>query len=1061
MIVNAGPGTGKTHVLVERFLHLVSTEGLELPDVLMVTFTRKAAREMRERLARRLLEAGRVTGTLELETAWVTNFHGLCYRLLRENALAAKFDPASRIIDQVEAAEVSTSVRNEFLQTSLVEEALRDEDAGHPIPAAVIDRLSRSFESTVGALGRAQENLLDARALARLGENALAFIRSDPAARDDCAAQEYFARCLPEIETIYKGAKQRDGLIDYNDLQTRAITLLESASGAPLRRRFRAILVDEFQDTNRAQLRILELLAAPGFSNVMVVGDERQAIYAFRGARIENLRGLSRRVKEAGGACMTLDLFESFRSYQEILDAATRALPDGAAPARALVAAALGRATSDPLSRISPFQSFKAETREDEAARIADEILRLRGSSVSAVDASGTRTELTLGWGHFAILMRAVGTAKAYEEALRARRIPYRTFGGTGFYDRREILDLLAYLRAIANPYDGLALVRILQNPPFGLSDRSLHGLANVQFSGSKTAALETDAHEHLVIPSGRLKPFDALRRALDEPDLALSLGVEEQALERLARLRSFLERCVRRRGAVPVSRLLLDVLVETGYGKLLLADDEHGPLEAVRRRKNVERLLRLARRFEEKNVYGSLEELVSYVERAIEEEVREEEEGVEADERVVNVMTVHQAKGKEWPVVFVAGLTDRSWPMRGFPQPIVFFEGAGAVLRQSIVGEDGDAKVHYPETKLHEWLTAGAAAEEEAEEQRVLFVAMTRAKNRLYVSGHGKNTKYLDRVAAPDERGRQDAPISVVPPLELTSESKSVPDVDQRLERALEAIAAPTVVPNPTSASRALHLSFSHVDVFDTCPLRYKFTFVTPLPALAHGSGLRPQSVAESIEPAELAPTELGTIFHDALERWAKDDRPLDELVRVAAHDRGWPTLHRADERRVGRFVEHFLASRLGRSKPSAEDVEVPFTLLLHEGDLSVTVTGAIDRLDHMGDGTWALTDYKTNRGVEADRYGLQLSIYRLAAETVLGRRVSACQAYFVRYPEAVGLVDVPVATAEVTRRRVLDVARRIAARDFALREAPDAGTCWRCPFGAKDGFCPQKRLS
>jgi DNA helicase-2/ATP-dependent DNA helicase PcrA len=888
VIVNAGPGTGKTHVLVERFFHLVAVEGLAIHDVLMVTFTRKAAREMRERLARRLLEAGRLESALELETAWVTNFHGLCYRLLRENALAASFDPASRIIDQVEAAEVSSELRREFLESTLVQEALAAEEKGDPIPTSVIDRLSRSFETVVGALGRAQENLLDAAHLAPLTATALTALRTDPEARDECAAQDFFVRALPEIEAAYARAKEEETLVDYVDLQTRAIALLESKGGETLRKRFRAILVDEFQDTNFAQLKILELLAKPAFANVMVVGDERQAIYSFRGARVENLRELPKKVRAVGGESLALDLYESFRSYQEILDAATKALPEGTVPARALVAAALGSSERDPLSRRPVVRTLKRDTKEDEAEKIAEEILALRGQRVSAVDAAGTRREVELTWGSFAILMRGVGSAKAYEEALRARKIPYRTFGGTGFYDRREILDLLAYLRAIANPYDGLALVRILQNPPFGLSDRSLHGLANVQFTGSETAHIEKDAHENLVIPSERLKPFDALRRALDEPELARSLGIEDQALDRLARLRTFLERSVQRRGAVPVSRLLLDVLVETGYGKLLLADEEHGPLEALRRRKNVERLLRLARRFEERSVYGSLEELVSYLERAIEEEVKEEEEGVEADERVVNVMTVDQAKGKEWPVVFVAGVTDKSWPMRGFPQDVVFFEGAGAVLRRSVVGVEGDAKVDYPETQLHAKLAAGTAAEKEAEERRILFVGMTRAKNRLVVSGYGKHTKYLDRVAAPLVGTGREEPVPVAVAVETPPEAVVVADLEKRVEAALAGVAEVAAAVPPQGPPRAVHLSFSHIDVFDTCPLKYKFTFVTPLPGVRQSSGLKAKNKAEGAERADLSPTELGTVFHDALERWAKEEGPLDELVQVAASERG-----------------------------------------------------------------------------------------------------------------------------------------------------------------------------
>lgn len=1045
VVVNAGPGTGKTHVLVERFHWLLQEQKIPLEDVLMVTFTRKAAREMKARLARRLLESKLVASALELETAWVTNFHGLCYRLLRENALAAGFDPASRILDEIEAAELGAGLRREFLNSLEVTDALQSEASGDPVPTALVDRVSYKFDEALSVLGRAKENLLDAKALAPLSERALELLRRDPALKEQCAAQERLLRALPWIEEAYEARKAEESFVDYVDLQTRAIRLLESERGAPLRTRFRVVLVDEFQDTNRAQLRLLELLCKEKFANLMVVGDERQAIYSFRGARMENLRSLPEDALE-------LDLYESFRSYQEILEAATRALPAGTKPRTPLKASALGSAKDDQNALRPVVRAIRCDKKEDEAERIAEEIVKLRGQRVLSVSPEGERSLVPLGWGSFAILMRSVGSARAYEEALRARGVPYRTFGGTGFFDRREILDLLAYLKAIANPYDSLALARILQNPPFGLSDRSLYGLANVQFAGSEKANVERDAHEHLVIPSERLKPFDALRRALDEPDLARSLGLESSCLERLARLREFLERGVKRRGSVPVSRILLDVLQETGYGRLLLADEQEGALEGLRRRKNVERLLRLARRFEERSVYGSLQELVRYLERAIRDEIREEEEGVEADGRVVNVMTVHQAKGKEWPVVFVAGLTDRSWPMKGWPSELAFFEGAGVVLRREVLGEEPD------ETKLYENCAAGAAAEKDDEERRVFFVAMTRAKNLLVVSGSGNKTAYLDLVA----RGLEKAePGEVVERVDPAAEQASLEVSAERVEAAVERVARVRAEESGAtrSAPKAVHLSFSHVDVFETCPLKYKFTFVTPLPGVAPGAGRRARDFAEAGEIARLTPSELGTVFHDALERWAREERPLEELVEAAARDRGWGELHEDDRRQARKFVENFMASSLGRVKPRAEDVEVPFTLLIREGELTVTVSGAIDRMDPV-EGGWAITDYKTNRGVEPERYGLQLSIYKLAAEQVLGKKVVDARAYFVRFPEGVGLVSVPVLDEATTRERIVRVALRIAERSFNLDEHPGSEVCWRCPFGGRDGGCPARVL-
>lgn len=1084
ILVNAGPGTGKTHVLVERVHHLVSVCGVPLDAILVVTFSTKAARELRERVARRLLEARLVTSSLELETGWIVNFHGLCYRILREHALAARFEPGSRVQDQVESSDLAAELRRRFWASPLVDEALLAEERGDPIPCAVVERVGRAYTGCVQALGRAREWREDSAAVLARAEAALTALPA-PAEEEQAqamgterAAQAFFARCLPEVEREYEASKRQESLLDFVDLQTRAVQFLETAAGSRVRERFRAVLVDEFQDTNPVQLRLIEQLCAPALANLMAVGDDRQAIYAFRGARVANLRELPGRVAAAGGECQVMDLYESFRSYQEILDVSSAALgyadedpdPPAQTPARIqLLAAALGPAHDDALAARPVVRTGRFDDKASEADGIAAHIASLVGRPIAMVDGTGSRSSVPLRWGHFALLLRSVGSAKLYEDALRARGIPYRTFGGTGFYDRREILDLLAYLQVIANPYDGLALIRVLQNPPFGLSDRSLHALANVDMVGRQGESPETDAHEHKVIPGFRLEPFDAVRRALTDRELAQRLGLGAETLGRLERLCAFLMEATRRRGTTPVSRLLLEVLEATGYGKLLLAEDAAGPLEALRRRKNVERLLRMARRQEDRNVYGSLQELVRYLRRALEEEVAEAEEGIEADGRVVNLMTVHQAKGMEWPIVFVAGLVDRSWPMRGYPEEVIHSPEGGIYLRRSVLGEEEDGQTKFAETRLHASLTASEQLAREEEERRVLFVAMTRAKNLLFLSGFGPKTRFLDRVSSclPADHGDASAP-EALPAMDAAGAATHAgPVLDpQELERAIQRALAPGR--EPVDASRVLggplvvHLSFSQIDLFATCPLRYKFTHVVPLPGVRHTGSLAAQQLQKGLEPARLSPAELGTVFHDALERWASEDRPLLELVADAARDRGWGELAPADLRHAQRFATHFLASRLGQRRPAPDETEVPFTLLLGESaGLVVTLSGSIDRIDPDPDGRWTITDYKTNRGVEPERYELQLSIYRLAMERVFDRRVACSQAYFVRYPESAGLREVETLDPAETEAKVLSVAERIAGRDFSLQEAPEPSTCWRCPFGGREGFCPEKRLS
>jgi len=1078
VLVNAGPGTGKTFVLVERFLWLLG-QGVPVDAILLVTFTRKAAREVRERLGRRLLESGQITSLLELETAWIHNFHGFCARILREQALGAGFDPDSRLQDEVEAAELAATLRRRFFEGQHADRALEAEAEEDWIPSGVVERLGMRYEDAVKALGQGREHLLDRTTALERAEERLAELDAEPGLgeeerrdlAEERAAHSFLKESLPAIDDDYEGTKEAQSLLDFVDLQERAIALLRTATGDRVRSQFQAFLVDEFQDTNRAQLELLRLLAGDGFERLMAVGDERQSIYAFRGARVGNIRELPELVRAAGGPCEELELFESFRSYQELLDVSVEALRSGvedSIPERArLRAVALGFARDDEGAARPCVRTIHRADRDGEAEAIAEEIERRVGRTIRLTD-GGERRERPLRWGDFAILLRSVGSAEAYEEALLERGIPYRTFGGTGFFDRAEILDLLAYLRVIANPYDGLALVRVLQNPPFSLSQRSLYELANLGREAKGEERVETDAHEDVQVPGFRLTPWDAIRVAVDDPDLAKALGFEETTIERLGRLRELVERYLSLRETVPVSRLLLDVLAETGYGKLLQVGREgETALQALRRRKNVERLLRLARRHEERHVYGSLQQLVSYVNRAFEVELREEEEALEADDRVVNVMTVHQAKGKEWAVVFVAGLVDRSWPMRGGgPSDLLFSERAGLYLRRHVVAEQNDAgDVGFPETALARRVRAEARAERDLEERRVLFVAMTRAKYILRCCGHGPTTRYLDRVSAllPAEGQAPREPTKH----RLAAREDSEPVVKDSQINEINALLARVCAPAPAmtrgnTLPRGVHLSYSQVDLYHTCPRRYHFTHILPLSGLRES---RTPGESSQGQPIRLSPSELGSVFHEALERWSYDNPPrsVRDLADRAARERGWGGLAGADAKQADRFAAHFEASPLAERRPRRDEVEVPFTIVLdNDRDGSVvTVSGSIDRIDPDGRGRWVVTDFKTSRNTEAERYRLQLSVYRLALERALGRVVRSTRVFFVNHPVSQCLHEVEPLSLDATRATILDVAAKIRARDFAIRSHPGHEECWRCPFGGRDGPCPDKRLA
>ena len=543
VLILAGAGSGKTRVITHRVAHLILDKGVPQDAILAVTFTNKAAGEMKAR-TEALLGGGSLG-------AWISTFHSFCVRLLRREALAAGLKPGFLIYDDDD-------------QLALVREALRALDLSeklHP-PRRILSRISARKNS-----GR------------------------DPEADfTGSFAESTFAR----VAERYRQSLEAAGALDFDDLLLRSVALLEGDPGARERwqRRFRYLLVDEYQDTNKAQYDLVRLLAGPG-GNVTVVGDEDQSIYSWRGAEISNILDFEH---DFPGA-RVLRLEENYRSTQAILDAAS-----------ALVAhnrRRKGKTLRATKAAGHPVALYQASDEFDEASFVVGEIAERRE-------------------GRSAVLFRMNAQSRLFEEQLLQRRIAYVVVGGVGFYERKEVKDILAYLRLVANPEDAVAFRRVLNVPPRGIGSRTVEELERVAAERQVSLAAALDALvDEALVPARASQPLLRFREMLQ--------GFREDA----ARL--------------DLKGLLERILAGTGYSAVLAGEDT---LESQDRLENLAELLSAAADYEAAEEAPTL---AGFLDRAA---LLTDADQVKGEAPVV-LMTLHSAKGLEFDRVFLVGLEE------------------------------------------------------------------------------------------------------------------------------------------------------------------------------------------------------------------------------------------------------------------------------------------------------------------------------------------------------------------------------------------------------------------
>ncbi len=1058
VFVSAGAGTGKTAVLVERVLRRIDA-GTSLDAILVITFTDRAASELKARIREALELRGDFDHARAVDSAWISTIHRFCTRILRAHAIAAGLDPQFSVTDDVGArilqSEAFDSALERFLSLDgpvgsrrldllaaysrrrlrelLLEAYERLRSAGRPlelVPHAEAGTDAAADAVRVAAVQCTKDQSAelvafldtrpDASGLLDLSRfkvtKAGACAEFEQARRDleeaarDTAAIADLAQLdvlLKEFARSYQELKDRRSLVDFNDLELRAAELLERSPelATEYRERFAEVMVDEFQDTNRLQVALIDRIAG---DRLFLVGDEFQSIYRFRHADVAVYRE-----RRANAGDEVISLIRNYRSSEHVLGTVnelfTRAFGDRYSPLDAAGAVdpepPAGGRVELILADKRSFDDADEHWRAGEVRMVADRIAELVAAGECVP-------------GQVVLLFEAGTDAVMYETALRRRGLrTVRTTGG-GYYAQQQVADILCYLRLLRNRYDDFALLGVLASPLVGISNDALLALRRGAIRRPIFTALERDE-----LPEG-LTP--------DEQRLVAAF------LQRLARLST-------RLGEVGLERLIDLVVSEHDYDLACLAQPD-----GDRRLANVVKLARMAGSYE--NLRGpDLEGFIGFCDEQAAVATREGEAATaEEDDQAVVLMTTHAAKGLEFDVVV---LVDTGRERFARQAGDILVDAAGRVALRAPHPLDGSMN------RALGWgdVAKAETAAQTEEGRRLQYVALTRARRHLIVSGAldpGEDTTIsqicttlgvgLD-AAGDIEVGTARLRVHVgTPSDQIQDVSQQAPEAEIGAQLELfsqggrNIIALPALEPAPAPAAVALpRLSYSALALYRRCGYRYFAQRVLGLPEPERERGAE----------GGLDPLELGDAVHLELER-------PDGRWRVR-----YPSASAENVELITRLVGNWSGSELAGRVAGIDDITRELAFVFDVD--GVLFHGRIDIFARPRPETALVIDFKTNRLGETPieevvdtSYGVQVATYALAALRAGVEEVEIAYAFLenmeVTPVRTFTAADAPALEAEL--RADIDAIR---AGQFPARPGYQ---CRDCP--ALDLLCAGERL-
>lgn len=589
LLILAGAGSGKTRVLTHRIAYLIQEKGVMPYSILALTFTNKAANEMKERIGRLVENA--------VEDIWAGTFHSICVRILRREIEKVGYEKNFIIYDTTD-------------QKTLIKDCIKEKN---------LDEKMYDPKSMIGFISSQKDKLID------------------PDTYINQNYSDFRERQKGEIYSLYQKKLKQNNALDFDDLIGKTVELFINNADTLeyYQNRFKYVLVDEYQDTNRAQYELIRLLSKK-HKNICVVGDDDQSIYGWRGADIRNILDFEKDYPSA----TVIKLEQNYRSTKTILDAANQVIENNCDRK----SKKLWTANQDG----TPLKVYRAYNEHDEANFIVDKINEVRKDDEKNLY-------------DFAILYRTNAQSRVVEEAFMKSNIPYKIVGGHKFYDRKEIKDIIAYLRLIQNPVDNISFKRIINVPKRGIGNTTLNKLEEYsRVKGESLYSIILDAEE---VP-----------------------GLSYRAVNNLKSFASLIGKFIAMKEILGVKDLIENIIDSIGYITELEQEDT---IEARGRIENIQEFISVAINFEDTSEVKNLEEFLANI------SLLSDIDRVEDGDNAVTLMTLHSAKGLEFPVVFICGMEDGLFPTsRGFTNE-----------------------------------------EDMEEERRLCYVGITRAKEELYMT--------------------------------------------------------------------------------------------------------------------------------------------------------------------------------------------------------------------------------------------------------------------------------------------------------------------------------------
>ncbi|MBN1169128.1 UvrD-helicase domain-containing protein [Candidatus Woesebacteria bacterium] len=909
LLIIAGAGTGKTTVITERIKHIIEKELAKTDEILALTFTDKAAREMEERVDMAL-----PYGYTQM---WISTFHSFCDQILRSDAFHIGLNSRYKLMTQAQTIQL---IRNNLFNFKL--KYFRPLGNPTKFVGGMLQHFSRLQDEDVSPEEylkwvKGQKKSYSAKA----SQDDSADSRILSAESKSSKEEELELEKWTELANAYKAydeLKVKEGLFDYGDLIVKTLELFRNRPNIlkKYKDQFKYILVDEFQDTNIAQNDLVMMLAGKN-GNITVVADDDQSIYKWRGAAVSNVLQFRENYPKA----KLITLTKNYRSGQKILDGSYKLIqhnnPDRLEQVENIDKKLESQVSpaSRKASRDDSITFIHSDRVENEADAVAKEVKRLI-------------EEEDFNWSDIAVLVRANNHADSFIRSFQRRGVPYQFLGPGRLFKQLEVIDMISYLKVLYNFEDDVSLYRLLSIEELGVDHKDLSRVANY-------------ARKY------NLSIYDAIKKSKD----IFIKGGTRKKLKKIIKIIDKHLKFVRKESA---GQLLYDFLEESELLVELLNPDT---AVAQKRAKNISKFFDKLKTYEVDNEDATVMSVVDWIDLSMDLGESPLAADIDWSEiNAVNILTVHSAKGLEFPVVFLVNLVGERFPSR----------------RRS-------EQIPIPDELIKESLPSGDHHLQE--ERRLFYVAMTRAKEKLFFTaanyyGEGKREKKLSPFIF---EALGDKVIQSESSFAKATEDRQLSFLDYKPSN----IDPSTMVKSEVQDLHIDYLSYSQIDVFRVCPLHYKLKYIfnvpTP-PTSALSFGMTMHATMKDFYEAAVAGEKatVDTLLKTYEKNWRREGY-VSRAYEKKMHTRGIKYLK-------GFYKESFDKKNLPKA------LELPFVVPLKSPSKNarpLKIGGKMDRVDVLSDGTVEIVDYKTGEKVPTQKQAdndLQLTFYALAASKLTG---------------------------------------------------------------------------